>query len=155
MVSESPMIESEVSQLERATVDVQPTAGATAGPLSLSEVHLGQTDLGITQATTYAALVAQEADYTGYAGQVIVWGDPTTAADGTVEVIGVALLFAPTGTTTTNNVYNFWIEDTGGTKWYFAGPIVGGPLPMASALDVIQVTVRYRPASGTILVTVA
>lgn len=155
MVSESPLIESEISQILRATVDVGPNTGPLAGPLSGAKLHLGASDLAIAPGTPYATLSGQEATYDGYAAQTLVWGDPVTSADGTVEVVAATLTFAPTGDTVEDSVYNFWVSNTAGSAWYFAGSIVDGPLPMASDLDQAKITIRYRPASQTLAVTIA
>lgn len=155
MISESPLLESEASQLARAAVDVGTNVGPIAGPLNAAKLHLGQSDLAIDGNTPYATLSGQEADYDGYAAQSLVWGTPVTAADGTVEVVATVLTFAPTGDTVSNSIYNAWVSNTGGTVWYFAAPIVDGPLPMESALDQMKVTIRYRPATQTLMVTIA
>ena len=148
------LIESELAQLGRVTNSVQAAAGA-AGVFNGAKVHLGKSNLAINPATAYAALSAQEADYDGYASQAIVWGTPATAADGTVEVLGTALLFRPTGDTTENSIYNFWISNGGSTVWYYAGQVQGLPLPMSDVLDQIVVIVRLRPAVQTALDYVA
>lgn len=151
---ESPLVESEASQLGRCANDIN--VGTTnPGVLYGAKVHLGQADTAIDKTTPYADLSAQEADFTGYAATAVTWDVATTAADQTVESVTAAVTFRPTDAVVDNAIYNVWLSNAGSTAWYFAGPIVGGPLPMASALDQIILLIRYRPASGSIAVTIA
>lgn len=153
---EQALLESELSQLGRAENDTN--VGTTnPGVLYGSKIHLGKSNLAIDKNTAYAALSAQEANFTGYAAQVvaITWGDPVTAADGTVEVVSEPVTFAPTDAVVDNSIYNLWLSNGGSSAWYFAAPIADGPLPMSSTLDQIIVILRFRPAQQTIAVIIA
>jgi hypothetical protein len=151
---DSPLVESQLSQLGRAANDVN--VGTTnPGVLYAAKVHLGQSNLAIDPATAYAALSAQEATYTGYTAEALTWDVPTTSADNTVESVSTPIVFRPSDAVVDNAIYNVWISNTGSTAWYYAGQVAGGPLPMASALDQIIVTIRFRPATGSICVTLA
>lgn len=149
-----PFIESELSQLGRAGNSIQAAAGA-AGVLNGAKIHFGKTNMAIDQSTTYAALAAQEADYDGYAAVAVVWGTPVTAGDNTVEVLSVAIIFAPSGDTTPNSIYNMWVSNAGSSAWYYAAVIPGGPLPMSTTLDQIVAILRERPAVQSLAVLVA
>lgn len=153
---DAPLIESQASQLARCANDINVgTPGSNVGVLFPAKLHLGKTPLAINATTPYASLSAQEADFTGYAAAALTWDVPTTAADDTVESISTPVVFRPSDAVVDNSIYNLWVSNTGGTVWYFAGNIPGGPLPMGSALDQMVVTLRYRPASGTIAVIIA
>lgn len=150
----SPLVESQASQLGRAANDIN--VGTTnPGVFYGAKVHLGQTALAIDANTPYSDLSGQEADFTGYAATVVTWDVPTTAADNTVESVSAPVVFRPTDAVVDNAIYNVWLSNSGGSVWYFAGTIVGGPLPMASTLDQIILVLRYRPATGSIAVTIA
>jgi hypothetical protein len=151
---DSPLVESQLSQLGRATNDVN--VGTTnPGVLFGAKVHLGQTNIPVDANVPYATLAGQEATYATYLAQALTWDVPSTAADNTVESVSTPLVFRPTDSVTPNAVYNVWLSNAGSTAWYYAGQIVGAPLPMASALDQIIVTIRFRPATGSICVTIA
>lgn len=150
----SPLVESQVSQLGRCANDIN--VGTTnPGVFFGAKVHLGKASLAIDGNTPYADLSAQEADFTGYAATVVTWDVATTSADNTVESVSAPVVFRPTDAVVDNAIYNVWLSNAGSSAWYFAGVIVGGPLPMASALDQIVLLLRYRPASQSICVTVA
>lgn len=148
------LIESEAAQLGRAGNSVQAAAGV-AGVLNGAKIHFGKSNIAIDSDTPYATLSGQEADYDGYAAQSVVWGTPATAADETVEVLTTALLFAPTGDTTDNSIYNMWVSNSGSTAWYYAVAFPAGPLPMATTLDQIVAILRSRPAAESVAVLVA
>lgn len=148
------LIESEAAQLGRCTNSVQAAAGA-AGVLNGAKIHFGKSNIAIDGTTPYATLSAQEADYDGYAAQSVVWGTPGTASDNTVEVLSAALIFAPTGATTPNTIYNMWVSNSGSTAWYYAVAFPGGPLPMSTVLDQIVAILRSRPATESVAVLVA
>lgn len=149
------LVESQLSQLGRAVNDTQAAMGAVAGILNTAKVRLGKASIPITPATTYAALAAQEADFTGYAAQALTWDVPNTASDGTVECVSTPLVFRPTDAVVDDSIYNVWVSNTGGTAWYLAGAIVGGPIPMANALDQMIVTIRFRPATQSLCVIIS
>ncbi len=84
-----------------------------------------------------------EADYTGYAAQVVS-SFGAAHADGTGQVIFDTfppLAFTPTGTTTANTIYGYYLEDTQGNiavAGLFPNPVVlNGPLTtLAFALSI-------------------
>lgn len=153
--TESPLLESQVSQLGRGLNDTGPNTGPLAGILAGNKIHLGKTNLGITPATTYAELTAQSAGFGGYTATAIVWDVPSTAADGTVEVVSTPVVFRPTDASENDSIYNVWLSDSGSTEWHFAAALVGAPFPMGNDLDQMIVTIRFRPATGTLAVVIA
>jgi hypothetical protein len=155
MAYDSPLIESQASQLGRALNDTGPNTGPLAGILNANKVHLGQSNLAITPTTTYATLSGQEAGFGGYTAQSLVWDVPSTAADGTVEVASTPVVFRPTDSSEDDSIYNIWVSDSGSAVWHLAGVIQGGPLPMGTALDQMIVTLRFRPATNSLVAIIA
>lgn len=84
------------------------------------------------------------ANYVGYAAEVVTWGPPTRADDGSTELIGQAGEFRPTDATTPNNVTGFLHRDAGGAILH-GGTFDGTGISMASALDSLIVVLRVRP----------
>jgi len=85
------------------------------------------------------------ADYTGYAQVDLTWAAASVADDGSVETQSNQATFRPTGTVATNNIYGYIVRNVGGDL-IGGGYFDGAPLPMQSALDVIKMTVVYRPS---------
>lgn len=139
--------EYQVAQLARAANDV---AGILTGAL----VGLYQTVIDINPSNVVATFTAGECDYNTYAEQALVWADPSVADDGTVEVVAAALIFRPTDAVTPNVTWGMFILDTTAAFLLFAGQFDGAPLPLQSALQQVILTVRYRPATGSIVVQV-
>jgi hypothetical protein len=152
---DSPLLESQSSQLGRALNDTGGNVGPLAGILNANKVHLGQTNIPITPTTPYATLSAQEAGFGAYAAQSLTWDVPSTAADGTVEVASTPLVFRPSDSSENDSIYNLWVSDSASAVWHLAGAIVNGPLPMGTALDQMIVTLRFRPASNSLVAIIA
>ncbi len=144
-----PLFEFQVSQLDRALGDTQ--AATAAGYLHLSTVQLFQNPLAINQALTVAECNAAVATFSGYAATVLTWNTPTVAADGTVEVLSQAITFQPTDAVTPNIIYGVFITDSAGTHLLFAAQFANGPKPMQNALQVIRMTIRFRPATNSMV----
>jgi hypothetical protein len=142
------LFEFQLSQLHRAANDV-------AGLLDGVKLALFQAPMDIGEATTLAELVANVATFTGYVKTALVWDTPSVADDGTVEVVSHTITFRPSDAVTPNQIWGCWIEDSTAAFVYFAGQFDNAPLPMTSALQQIIVTVRYRPASDTLVITVS
>jgi len=136
--------------LERALLDT-----TTAGGLLDATVDLYQTPIAVTPETPLATFTAAVATFTGYAQGVVTWELPTVADDGEVEVIGTLPIWRPTDGVTPNQIYGMFIRLDVGGSLAMAGQFDTPPLPMISALDSIICTLRYRPASGTLVVTVS
>jgi hypothetical protein len=151
----SPLIESEASQLARAAVDTQANTGPVAGPLHGALLHLGMANTPISGNTPYSTLSAQEADFTGYTAAALTWDVPSTASDNTVQAVSTPVVFRPTDAVTPNVVYNIWVSNSGGTIWYLAGVLVGGPFPMGTATDQMIITVIFCPATNSYAVTIS
>ncbi len=147
------LIESQVSQLARATNDI--AAVAAVGYLNGAEIHLTKTELALPPDIPLAALVAAEADFTGYAAPTITWDTPGLSADGTVEVLTTPVIFQPTDAVTPNNIYAVFITNAAVSAWYFVGPVDNAPVPLPDALHQCIVTIRYRPATNSLSVTIS
>lgn len=147
------LLEFQAATLARALNDTEAAPGV-AGFLDGCDLCLTKTEIDIEPDTTLAALDAEEADYSGYARQALVWGVPSVSDDGTVEVIAAPLTFRPTAATVGNQIYAVYIVDGGGTLLYFARQLDEAPVPMVSTLDVLILTIRYRPATDTICIAI-
>lgn len=139
--------DSQVSRAVESTVVTGYLAGAT--------VDLYQAEIAINQTTPLSEFTSNLANYTGYAQGAITWGPATVADDGTVEILGTVPEFRPTGTAVTNTIWGLFIRDAGGTALYFAGQFDGAPLPMGSTLDSILLTLRFRPATQSVVVVIS
>ena len=82
-------------------------------------------------------------DFTGYAAEVITWGDPSVSDDGTPEVIGSLAEFRPTGTAVANDVYGAIL--TMGDDTYLAGAqLDDAPEVMQDTLNQLSLVARVR-----------
>jgi hypothetical protein len=142
------LFEYQLSQLDRAGDDV-------AGYLTGVKLGLYQAALDITSSMTIAAIHAAQATFTSYVKTALVWDTPSVADDGTVEVVSHSITFRPTDAVTPNQIWGCWIEDSTAALLYFAGQFDAAPLPMINALQQIIVTVRFRPATNTLVITVS
>lgn len=140
------LTETQDSAIARATADT-----ITPAPLFAAKCHLYKVSIPITKDTPLATLVAAAADYTGHTEPTITWADPTLSSDGVVEVLGTMTIFQPTGTTITNGIYGLFITDTAVAVLLFAGQFDNVPISMESPLDKLQVTIRYRPQTNSIV----
>lgn len=138
------------SQEDRASADV----ADTTGPYDGLSVDLFQVNIDINKNTPIAAFTDAVADYSGYAAGAITWETVSIADDGIVEVLGTVPVFKPTGTTVSNTIYGLYILNVGGTAVYFAG-LFDEPIGMGELTDRILLTIRYRPATNTVVVVVS
>jgi hypothetical protein len=141
------LFEFQVSQLARGGDDI---AGILTGAL----VGLYQAAIDINSSNTLATFTGVVATYNTYAAQAITWDAGSVAQDGTVEFVGAALTFRPTDAVTPNQIWGLYITDTTAAFLLFAGQFDGAPLPMVSTLNQIIIHVRYRPATGTVVVQI-
>lgn len=131
-------------------------ADVIASTLAGATVHLGKTDVAIGRSTVKADLTAHEADYDGYAAQTITWNDPSYGDDGEVEVVGIVPEFRPDSADVDNQIYYLYILSAGsGTPLIFAARFDDPPLPMAEATDSLVVTVRWKPRTNGVVVTIS
>lgn len=126
-----------------------------AGSLDGAKVWLYKAALPVDGSTPLATFVTNKADYTGNGSGDITWLDPSVADDGTVEVVGTVPEFRPTDDVTPNDIWGVYITNGAGDALYWCGQFDDPPLPMNGPLNSIIVTVRYRPASDSIVVTVS
>lgn len=136
--------------------DVRAGADVIAGDLDAATVHLGKTNITVDRTTTKADLTATEANYTGYAAEAVTWLAPSVADDGGVEVVGIVGEFRPTDAVVDNAIYTLWVlSAVTGTPLCFCARFDNAPLPMASPLNSLVVTLRWRPQTGGIVITVS
>jgi hypothetical protein len=147
------LIESDASKLARAASDI--AAVAAVGYLSGAKLHLTKASLDITPAIPLASLTAAEANFTGYAATAIVWDVPGFSTDNKVEVVSVPIIFRPTDGVTPNSVFACWISNSGGTVWYFAGVLNPSPVPLPDGSHQLILTIRYRPATDSLAVSLS
>jgi hypothetical protein len=128
---------------------------AVTGSLTGSLVALVKNNITLDANTTMADITANEADYNTYAQAAITWLAPSIADDGQVEVVGTVPEFRPTDALAPNNIYGASIINAGAIKTYFNAAFDGAPLPMNTVLDSLILTVRWRPQSQMLSVTVS
>jgi len=135
--------------------DAAAAADVIAGHLAAATVHLGQTNMTVDRNTTKAEMTAAEATYSGYAAETITWLAPSIGSDGEVEVVGIVGEFRPTSSVITNSIYTAYIlSAVGGTPLCFVARFDNAPIGMGTTLDSIVVTVRWRPRTGGLVITV-
>lgn len=130
-------------------------ADVIAGTLADAKVRLTQAPVPLNNDTTFAELVAANADYGGYAQANIDWMEPSIADDGQVEVVGTVPEFRPANDDTPNDIIGCYISNAANNDAYFVGNLDGQPLPMNDVTDAIILVVRYRPATGSLTVAVS
>lgn len=108
-----------------------------AAPFAAPTVRLFQTDITITPNLTLADLVAEEADFDGYAASgAIVWGAVHEDVAQNAVVNGPLVPFLCTGDTTPNDIYGYWLTTGGlcvGVEKFAA------PISMNANLDYLAV----------------
>ena len=142
-------IEYQASQLERGLIDT-----TTAGALLGLKVDLCQVNVAINPATLLADLVAGIATFTGYAQGVVTWDLPSLDLAGAVVVVGNLTVWRPTDGVTPNVIYDAFARLSVGGALAFAGLLDGAPIPMASALNQLELVFRYYPAAQSMGVVV-
>jgi predicted alpha-1,6-mannanase (GH76 family) len=85
---------------------------AVGAILANAHVHLFKNDYVPTPLSVVGDFT--EADYTGYAHQVVASADwnSVTLSDGSAGIVGPGLFFNPTGTAVTNVIYGYYITDS-------------------------------------------
>lgn len=101
-------------------------AGPVAGPLFEAEMQLYQNDF--TPVGTMVIGDFDVATYDGYAAQVIdPWTVPVINPNGFAVMYGPSLVWTPTGATTPNNIFGYYVTTDGGVLLYarrFTNPIL-------------------------------
>lgn len=141
------LFEFQDSKIDRTTADI-------AGPLLAAKLGLYQTLIDVGPSNVLADFTSAIATFAGYATATLTWGAASISDSGIVESLSASVTFRPTNGVTPNVIYGCWIMDSASAKLYFAGQFDGAPLPMQRALDVIRVTVRYRPADQSTVVEI-
>jgi hypothetical protein len=143
---------------EAMLVTLKQAASGAAGPLHGATIDLFQTPQSLTDTTTYATLTGAIATYDGYSsGQpyTVTWSAVSEGEDGVIEMLGTAVEFRPSGSTTPNSIYGFYLNNAGATDWLLAGEVDNAPVNMASDLDHLTITVRYRPDDQSLAVSIS
>lgn len=84
-----------------------------------------------------------EADYTGYARQLLVWGTPYDGSDGRPSVLSGMLTFRPTDAVTPNTINGAFLATAATAGALVAVDPFSGPRSMSSALDVLNLAVEH------------
>lgn len=128
---------------------------AAVGCLDLAKVGLSIANQSADKDRTLAELVAAVPTYTGYALGSVTWSAATISDDGFIEFLGTVPEFRPADAVAADSIYLMFLQNTAGTKLYGVGRFDGAPLPMRSALDAIQLTLRWRPHDQSLVVFVS
>lgn len=95
------------------------------------------------------------ADYTGYAPGDITPQDPSVSDNGTPEIVYPLTPFRPTGSTVGNLIFCALLIADGGALLGACRLDTDSGIPMQSALDVLQLTLRVRLSpDGSIVVQI-
>jgi len=130
------------------------STASVAGYLDGLVVDLFQADLTPTRNTSDSTYIAGIANYDGYTQQPVVWGLPTQADDGFIEVLGSVAPFQPNGSDTPNTIFGLFCTMGDGSLG-FAGRFDDPPIPMGGPLDQITVTLRYRGSAGGLVAVIS
>lgn len=145
-----------MDMLEFIAQELARAADDTAGSLMGSKLGLYKVETDINQNTLLSTMTANKATFTGYVKTALVWGAPSIADDGSVECVAAPLPFRPTDSAGGDQViWGCWIEDSTAAVLQFAGQFDLPSPPMNGPLDTMLVTVRYRPASQTVVVLIS
>jgi hypothetical protein len=112
--------------------------GGAVADLADLTLHLAQEALSITPATLTTDFT--EATYDGYAAAAVAdTGLIYLDAQGNVVWQPASVAFQPTGSTTPNTIYGWWLQGTvGGVGVKFvAGQMFDAPVAMAGTLDAL------------------
>lgn len=142
------LFEKNASLIARANDDI-------AGYLADAEIGLYKGPVPLAEATTKTDVTTVEANYDGYAIANIDWQSPSIADDGEVEVVGIVPEFRPSGANVENEIYGCYIQANGDGEMYFFGNLDDAPVTMSDTNDALILTVRYRPGSESLTVTVS
>lgn len=128
---------------ELALVDLM--TGSTA--YATAKLHLFKNDIVPNPDTELADLTP--CDFSGYAAQTVTWSDAFRDADGTPISSGGEKLFIQTGATG-NDVYGFYLTDSGGTTLLRSGRFADAPYPLVDAGDSLPVNVKVSLLEGLV-----
>jgi hypothetical protein len=142
-------LEYQAATLARALLDT-----AMGGTLAGLKVDLTQSNVAITPNTLLATLVAQIATFDGYAQGVVTWDLPSLDSTGAVVVVGNIPVWRPTDGVVPNTIYDAYATLATGGALAFAGLLDGAPIPLASALNQLQLIFRYYAAAQSMGVVV-
>jgi hypothetical protein len=132
------------------------SSSVSAGYLFEAKLKLiNSSSITLNPSTTWGSVSASIGGYDGYADGSLTFGAPSQADAGNIEVVSNLTIFRPTDSTNPQSMWGAVITDLGSSSVLFAAPFDDPPLPMNSALDQIQMSIRYNPAQpGTSLASV-
>jgi len=128
-------------------VDAATVTVGVGGPLNGALLELYQNDITPTPTTPIGDFTV--ADYDGYAAEALSWLAVSVNDAGQVEVQGIIGEFRPTGSTTPNTIYGWFLTESGGAL-IDSGRFEGAPISMADALNNILCTYIYRPQADSV-----
>lgn len=128
----------------QSMVDILEELDETDAYLDAVTVHLFKEAIILSPATVPSDF--DEADYTGYAASdEVVWLGAYIDADGNAVLRGETVQFQPTGTTTGNAIYGYWIQKgTGGSAKMVAAESFDDPVFLNGPLDSLFVNPEYK-----------
>jgi len=124
------------------------------GPLADAHLGLYKTTVPLNEGTVKADLTAVIANYDGYAEANIDWQAPSFAANGEVEVVGTVPEFRPTGGNVDNVIIGGFVTRNTDDALLSFGEFTGTGIPMNDVTDAMVVTIRYRPRTSSLIVSI-
>jgi hypothetical protein len=125
---------------------------AALGVLFGAKMDLCKVDAPLSPTIPLATLTAGIANFTGYAQGTVTWDAPSVAGDNTVEVVGNMPLWRPSDAVTPNVIFDWFMTAAVGGALLMMARFDGAPLPMGTALNQIQLVMRWRPSDNSIAV---
>lgn len=101
----------------------------------------------LNSSTTWGSCSANISGFAGYADGSMSFTAPYTPDAGGIASASNVAVFRPTGSDTTQQGWGLILTDSGSSSVMFAAPFDDPPIPFTSALDQLQVTLVFNPAS--------
>lgn len=111
-------------------------------------LHLGTLNLPYDQNTPLSSCTPGEATYQGYSADTVTWNAPDLSAASGPEIMTTNNIWRPTGSASPNMVYGWWGLFPGSGSIACIGKFANAPVPMASALDLIQLVIRISVSAS-------
>jgi hypothetical protein len=102
----------------------------------------------LNNGTSWGSVSAFIGGYTGYGDGTMTFTAPYTPGSGGVAAISNTAIFRPTDAVTPQNMWGAVLTDSGSTSVFAAGRFDAPPLPMTNALDQIEMSIVFNPATS-------
>lgn len=126
------------------------TGASSIGTLFGARVDFIGSNITLGRDVSWGAVSPALSAYPGYADQVVTWNLPSVADAGGVEVVSNQLIARPTSGDNTSTVYGMLVRSAGVDTVVLMAGNFDSPIPMSSALDMLQLNIRYKPGTSAV-----